>query len=129
MYVSEGPGSTPEISSKANPQSKVPSGFLFNPMDSNKPFGKGKQPFLNIPSGSRPHVGHKKGVDFHELHAPLPLVYRKKVTRHHHSYATKPRTSHASSSREKIKDDEDENMSPAQSETKGERRRENFMAH
>ncbi|MBW0529454.1 hypothetical protein O181_069169 [Austropuccinia psidii MF-1] len=31
MHVSEGPGSTPEISSKANPQSKFPPEFLLNP--------------------------------------------------------------------------------------------------
>ncbi|MBW0516853.1 hypothetical protein O181_056568 [Austropuccinia psidii MF-1] len=31
MHVSEGPGSTPEISSKANPQSKFPHDFLLNP--------------------------------------------------------------------------------------------------
>ncbi|MBW0468235.1 hypothetical protein O181_007950 [Austropuccinia psidii MF-1] len=31
MHVSEGPASTPEISSKANPQSKFPCDFLLNP--------------------------------------------------------------------------------------------------
>ncbi|MBW0470035.1 hypothetical protein O181_009750 [Austropuccinia psidii MF-1] len=30
MHASEGPGSTPEISSKANPQSKFPNDFLLN---------------------------------------------------------------------------------------------------
>ncbi|MBW0518655.1 hypothetical protein O181_058370 [Austropuccinia psidii MF-1] len=67
MYVSEGPGSTPEISSKANPQSKFPREFLlnpgWNPVASQDPFGQSKQPTLNIPSGSQVHVGNKKGVD------------------------------------------------------------------
>ncbi|MBW0580319.1 hypothetical protein O181_120034 [Austropuccinia psidii MF-1] len=31
MHVPEGPGSTPEISSKANPQLKFPHEFLLNP--------------------------------------------------------------------------------------------------
>ncbi|MBW0492396.1 hypothetical protein O181_032111 [Austropuccinia psidii MF-1] len=43
MHVSEGPGSTPEISSKANPQSKFPRDFLLNPgqnpVVSQEPFG------------------------------------------------------------------------------------------
>ncbi|MBW0563503.1 hypothetical protein O181_103218, partial [Austropuccinia psidii MF-1] len=39
------------------------------------------------------------------------------------------RTAHASSSREKIVDDEDENMSPTQMETNDEPRRDNFTAH
>ncbi|MBW0548102.1 hypothetical protein O181_087817 [Austropuccinia psidii MF-1] len=47
MHVSEGPGSTPEISSKANPQD-----FLLNPgwnsVASQEPFGQSKQPTLNI---------------------------------------------------------------------------------
>ncbi|MBW0484113.1 hypothetical protein O181_023828 [Austropuccinia psidii MF-1] len=41
MHVSEGPGSTPEISSKANPQD-----FLlnpgWNPVESQEPFGQSK---------------------------------------------------------------------------------------
>ncbi|MBW0537058.1 hypothetical protein O181_076773 [Austropuccinia psidii MF-1] len=53
MHVSEGPGSTPEISSKANPQSKFPRDFLlnpgWNPVVSQEPFGRSKQPTLNIP--------------------------------------------------------------------------------
>ncbi|MBW0506475.1 hypothetical protein O181_046190 [Austropuccinia psidii MF-1] len=53
MHVSEGPGSTPEISSKANPQSKFPHEFLLNPVwntvSSQDPFGQSKQPTLNIP--------------------------------------------------------------------------------
>ncbi|MBW0542228.1 hypothetical protein O181_081943, partial [Austropuccinia psidii MF-1] len=47
----------------------------------------------------------------------------------HHPYASKSRTGHASSSREKIVDDEDENISPPQSETNDEPRGDNFTAH
>ncbi|MBW0519166.1 hypothetical protein O181_058881 [Austropuccinia psidii MF-1] len=160
MHVSEGPGSTPEISSKANPQLKFPCEFLLNPgqnpVASQDPFGQSKQTTLNIPSGSQVHVGDEKRVDgrqqkrplenvtlsgllegnpgltLHqsdELYASSPLVHREKVTGCHHPYASKPRTGHASSSRGKIVDDEDENMSPTQSETNDEPRRDNFMAH
>ncbi|MBW0526267.1 hypothetical protein O181_065982 [Austropuccinia psidii MF-1] len=144
MHVFEGPGSTPEISSKANPQSKYPLDFLlnpgWNPVGSQEPFGQSKQPTLIIPSGSQVRVGHEKLVDGEQQKRPLenvniapkgktvqsqepiedrderyassPLVHKEKVTGHHHPYASKPRTGHASSSREKIVDDEDENMSP-----------------
>ncbi|MBW0518133.1 hypothetical protein O181_057848 [Austropuccinia psidii MF-1] len=54
--------------------------------------------------------------DCDELYESSPLVHKDKVTGRHHPCASKPRTSHASSSREKIVDDEDENMSPTQSE-------------
>ncbi|MBW0540129.1 hypothetical protein O181_079844 [Austropuccinia psidii MF-1] len=64
-----------------------------------------------------------------ELYASSPLVHKEKVTRCHHPYASKQRTGHSSSSREKIVDDEDENMSPTQSETNDEPRRGNFIAH
>ncbi|MBW0496531.1 hypothetical protein O181_036246 [Austropuccinia psidii MF-1] len=64
-----------------------------------------------------------------ELYASLPLVHEEKFTGHHHKYASKTRTAYASSSREKIEDDEDENMSPNHSETNVEPRRDNFMAH
>ncbi|MBW0520711.1 hypothetical protein O181_060426 [Austropuccinia psidii MF-1] len=64
-----------------------------------------------------------------ELYASSPVVHKEKVTGRHHPYASKPRTGHASPSREKIVDDEDENMSPTQSETNDEPRRENFMAN
>ncbi|MBW0505679.1 hypothetical protein O181_045394 [Austropuccinia psidii MF-1] len=44
MHVSEGPGSTPEISSKTNPQSKFPCDFFLNaggnPVASRNPLGK-----------------------------------------------------------------------------------------
>ncbi|MBW0501530.1 hypothetical protein O181_041245 [Austropuccinia psidii MF-1] len=160
MHASEGPGSTPEISSKANPQSKFPCSFLLNPgwnlVGSQEPFGQSKQPTLKIPSGSQVHVGHEKQVDggwqkrplenvtqsgrlegnpgltLHqsdELYTSLPLVYKEKVTGCHHPYSSKPRTGHASSSREIILDDDDENMSLTQSETNDEPRRDNFMAH
>ncbi|MBW0525539.1 hypothetical protein O181_065254 [Austropuccinia psidii MF-1] len=61
-----------------------------------------------------------------ELYPSSPLVHKEKVTGSHHSYGSKPRMGHASSSREKIVDDEDENMSPAQSERNDEPRRDNF---
>ncbi|MBW0548101.1 hypothetical protein O181_087816 [Austropuccinia psidii MF-1] len=64
-----------------------------------------------------------------EIYASSPLVHKEKVTGRHHPYASKPRTGHASSSRETIVDDEDENMSPTQSETNDEPRRDNFTAH
>ncbi|MBW0565265.1 hypothetical protein O181_104980 [Austropuccinia psidii MF-1] len=152
MHVSEGPGSTPEISSKANPQSKFPREFLFNPgqnpVASQDPFGQSKQPTLNIPSGSQVHVGDKKrvmagnekdhwkmllGVTWQlkarqsNLRSQLKIV--KKVTGRHHPYALKPRMGHASSSREKIVDYEDENMSLTQSERIDEPRRDSFTAH
>ncbi|MBW0500935.1 hypothetical protein O181_040650 [Austropuccinia psidii MF-1] len=137
MDVSDGPESTPQISSKANPQSKFPCEFLLNP-------------------GSQVHVGNEKQVDgrrqkrplenvtwsgllegnpgltLHqsdELYASSPLVYKEKVTGHHHPYASKPRMVHASSPRENILDDEDENMSLTQSERSDEPRRDNFTAH
>ncbi|MBW0521057.1 hypothetical protein O181_060772 [Austropuccinia psidii MF-1] len=62
MDVSEGPESTPQISSKANPQSKFPRELLLNsggnPVISQDPFGRSKQPTLNIPSGSQVHMGN-----------------------------------------------------------------------
>ncbi|MBW0560251.1 hypothetical protein O181_099966 [Austropuccinia psidii MF-1] len=66
MHVSVGPGSTPQISSKANPQSKFSREFLLNPSQnpvaSQNPFGQSRQPTLNIPSGSQVHVGNEKWV-------------------------------------------------------------------
>ncbi|MBW0585658.1 hypothetical protein O181_125373 [Austropuccinia psidii MF-1] len=64
-----------------------------------------------------------------ELYASSPLVHKDKVTGRHHPYASKPRTGHASSSREKIVDDEDENMSLTQSERNVESMRDNFTVH
>ncbi|MBW0467767.1 hypothetical protein O181_007482 [Austropuccinia psidii MF-1] len=75
MQVSEGPGSTPEISSKANPQSIFPCEFLLNPgqnsVASQEPFGKHKQPTVNIPSLSQVHVGNSKRVDGGKQKRPL----------------------------------------------------------
>ncbi|MBW0552411.1 hypothetical protein O181_092126 [Austropuccinia psidii MF-1] len=67
--------------------------------------------------------------DCDELYASSPLVHKEKVTRHHHPYASKPRMGHASSSRERIVDDEDENMSPTQTERNDAPRRDHFTAH
>ncbi|MBW0581517.1 hypothetical protein O181_121232 [Austropuccinia psidii MF-1] len=64
-----------------------------------------------------------------ELYASSPLVHKEKVTGCHHPYASKLRTGHANSSREKIVDYEDENMSPTQSERNDEPRRDNFTVH
>ncbi|MBW0574046.1 hypothetical protein O181_113761 [Austropuccinia psidii MF-1] len=177
MHVSEGPGSTPEISSKADPQSKFPRDFLlnpgWNPVASQDPFGQSKQLTINIPSGFQVLVGDEKRVhgrrrkrplknatqsgllegnpgltlhqnmapkgksvqsqeqieDCDELYASSPLVHKEEVTGCHHPYASKPRTGHASSSREKIVDDEDENMSLPQIEINDEPRRDNFTVH
>ncbi|MBW0520322.1 hypothetical protein O181_060037 [Austropuccinia psidii MF-1] len=67
MHVSEGPGSTPEISSKANAQSNFPCNFLVNPgqnpIVSLEPFGLSEQPNLNIPSGFQAHVANNKWFD------------------------------------------------------------------
>ncbi|MBW0525837.1 hypothetical protein O181_065552 [Austropuccinia psidii MF-1] len=118
MHVSEGPEGKPQISSKPYPQSKFPREFLlnpgWNPVASQDPFGRSKQPTLNIQSGSQVHVGNKKRVDDmapkgksvqsqepiedrDELYASSPLVHKEKVTGHHHPYASKSRTGHASS--------------------------------
>ncbi|MBW0537031.1 hypothetical protein O181_076746, partial [Austropuccinia psidii MF-1] len=67
--------------------------------------------------------------DRDELYASSPLVHKEKVTGRHHPYASKPRTGYARSSRAKIVDDEDENMSPTQSERNDEPRRDNLMVH
>ncbi|MBW0569160.1 hypothetical protein O181_108875 [Austropuccinia psidii MF-1] len=64
-----------------------------------------------------------------EIYASSPLVHTEKVTGCHNPYASKPRTAHASSSTEKIVDYEDGNMSPTQSETNDEPRRDNLTAH
>ncbi|MBW0552338.1 hypothetical protein O181_092053 [Austropuccinia psidii MF-1] len=73
MHVSEGPGSTPVISPKANPQD-----FLLNPgrnpVASQEPFGQSKQPTLNISSGSQIHVGHEDPVDGGRKKRPLENV-------------------------------------------------------
>ncbi|MBW0563032.1 hypothetical protein O181_102747 [Austropuccinia psidii MF-1] len=151
MHVSEDPGSTPEISSKANPQFKFPCELLlnpgWNPVASQDPFGQSKQPTLNIQSGSQVHVGNEKRVDGGQQKRPLENVTRSGLSEGnpglmlHQNMAPKGKsvlsqepiedreTGHASSSREKIVDDEDENMSPTQSERNDEPRRDNFTAH
>ncbi|MBW0546639.1 hypothetical protein O181_086354 [Austropuccinia psidii MF-1] len=63
------------------------------------------------------------------LYASSPLVHKEKVTGGHHPYASKPRTAHASSSREKMVDDEDGNMFPNHSEPNDEPRRDYFRVH
>ncbi|MBW0502441.1 hypothetical protein O181_042156 [Austropuccinia psidii MF-1] len=63
------------------------------------------------------------------LFSSSSLVHKENITGHHHPHAFKPRMGNASSSREKIVDDEDENMSQAQSERNDEPRRDNLMAH
>ncbi|MBW0466531.1 hypothetical protein O181_006246 [Austropuccinia psidii MF-1] len=52
-----------------------------------------------------------------KMFASLPLVHKEKVTGNNHPYCFKPRTDHASSSREKTVDYEDKNISPNHSET------------
>ncbi|MBW0563994.1 hypothetical protein O181_103709 [Austropuccinia psidii MF-1] len=64
-----------------------------------------------------------------ELCASSPLVHKEKVTGCHYPYASKPRTGHAGSSKEEIVDEDDDNMSPTQSERNDGPRRDNFMAH
>ncbi|MBW0557449.1 hypothetical protein O181_097164 [Austropuccinia psidii MF-1] len=68
-------------------------------------------------------------IAVYELYSSLPLVHKEKVSGCHDPYASKPRTAHTRSSRKKIVDDEDENLSPNHSETNDEPRRDNFMAH
>ncbi|MBW0537580.1 hypothetical protein O181_077295 [Austropuccinia psidii MF-1] len=75
--------------------------------------------------GNPGSMGHQSD----ELYASLPLVHKEKVTGRHHPYAFKPRAANASSSRERIEDDEDEKMSPNHSETNDEPRKDNLMAH
>ncbi|MBW0515816.1 hypothetical protein O181_055531 [Austropuccinia psidii MF-1] len=63
------------------------------------------------------------------LYAYLLLLHKEIATGHHHKDASKQRMGHASLSRETIVHYEDEEMSPTPSETNGEPRRDNFMAH
>ncbi|MBW0525889.1 hypothetical protein O181_065604 [Austropuccinia psidii MF-1] len=76
IHVPEGPGSTPEISSKANPQY-----FLLNPgqnpVESQEPFGSSKQPVLKIPTGSQLHVDYEKHVDGGPQKRPLENVTQR----------------------------------------------------
>ncbi|MBW0592024.1 hypothetical protein O181_131739 [Austropuccinia psidii MF-1] len=64
-----------------------------------------------------------------DIYASSTRVHKEEVTGGHHPYASKQRMGHSSSSRERIIDDEYENMSPTQSETNDEQRGDNFTAH
>ncbi|MBW0575721.1 hypothetical protein O181_115436 [Austropuccinia psidii MF-1] len=64
-----------------------------------------------------------------EVYAYWPLVHKEKVTGRHNPYASKPRMGHANSSRGKVMDDEDENISPTQIETNSEPSIDNFTMH
>ncbi|MBW0490160.1 hypothetical protein O181_029875 [Austropuccinia psidii MF-1] len=129
MHVSEVPGSTPEISSKANTQSKFLCDFLlnpgWNPVASQEPFGQSKQPNLNIPSGSQIHVGHESHVDGGKQKRQLKNVTQSGLLEGKPGLTL--HQTHASSSRKEIMDDEDENMSLNHSETNDEPRRDDFM--
>ncbi|MBW0550837.1 hypothetical protein O181_090552 [Austropuccinia psidii MF-1] len=145
MHVSEGPGSTPEISSKANPQSKFPCDFLLNPgpnpVVSQEPFVKSKQPTLNIPSVSQAHVGGEKPVDGGQQKIQLEnfpwsgLLEENPRLILHQNMAPKGKKvqSKINSSCQFIKrnimDDEDENMFPNHSETNDDPRRNDIMMH
>ncbi|MBW0570646.1 hypothetical protein O181_110361 [Austropuccinia psidii MF-1] len=78
MHVSEGPEGTPQMSSNANPQSKLARDFLlnpgWNPVASQDLFGRSKQPTLNITSGSQVHVGNEKRADSRKQKRPLENV-------------------------------------------------------
>ncbi|MBW0584971.1 hypothetical protein O181_124686 [Austropuccinia psidii MF-1] len=113
MHVSEGPVRTPEISSKAYLQSKFSCEFLldsgWNPVTSQDPFGENMAPKGKSVQSQEPIE------DCDELYESSPLVHKEKVTGRHHPYASKPRTAHASSSRETMVDEKDEKMSLTQS--------------
>ncbi|MBW0593645.1 hypothetical protein O181_133360, partial [Austropuccinia psidii MF-1] len=146
-HVYQGPEGTPQISSNANPESKFPCEFLLNPgrhpVASQDPFGKMENvTWSGLSEGNQGLTLHQnmapkgKSVrsqeqieDYDELYASSPLVHKEKATERQHPYASKPRPAHASSSREKMVDDEDENMSPTQMETNDEPRRDNFMGN
>ncbi|MBW0461005.1 hypothetical protein O181_000720 [Austropuccinia psidii MF-1] len=68
-------------------------------------------------------------IAFDEIYASSPLVHKEQVTGRHHPYASKPRTAHAISSRERIMNDEDVNISSNHSEENDEPRRDNLMGH
>ncbi|MBW0499687.1 hypothetical protein O181_039402, partial [Austropuccinia psidii MF-1] len=92
--------------------------------------GRQKRPLENVTwsgllEGNTGLMLHKSD----EIYESSPLFHKEKVSGRHHPYASKPRTGHASSSREKIVDDEYKNMSPTQSERNKEPRRGNFTAH
>ncbi|MBW0593178.1 hypothetical protein O181_132893, partial [Austropuccinia psidii MF-1] len=127
-----------------------------NPAASQDTFGRSKQPTLNIPSGSQVHVvdgGKQKrplenvtwsglsegnpGLILHQNMAPKgksvqsqePIEDREKSHWTSSSISLKTKNGSCQFTREKIVDDEDENMSPIHSETNEDPRRDNFMAH
>ncbi|MBW0499407.1 hypothetical protein O181_039122 [Austropuccinia psidii MF-1] len=92
--------------------------------------GQQKRPLENVSQSVLSE--ENPGLTLHqsdEVYASSPLVHKEKVTGCHYPYSSKLRTGHSISSREKIVDDEDENMSPTQSETNDEPRRDNFTTH
>ncbi|MBW0474007.1 hypothetical protein O181_013722 [Austropuccinia psidii MF-1] len=126
MHLSEEPGSTPEISSKANPQTKFPHDFLhnpgWNPMESQEPFGKSKKPSLNVPSGSQGHVGHEKQVDDmvpkgKTVRSQEPIEDCEKIHWLSSSISLQTKNGSCQFIKKTVVNDEDENMSPTQSET------------
>ncbi|MBW0563113.1 hypothetical protein O181_102828, partial [Austropuccinia psidii MF-1] len=81
MHVSQWPEGKPQISSNTsntNPQSKFPREFLLNPgrnpVASQDPFGRSRQPTFNIPLGSQVHVGNERRVDGRRQKRPLENV-------------------------------------------------------
>ncbi|MBW0472562.1 hypothetical protein O181_012277 [Austropuccinia psidii MF-1] len=128
MHAYEQPGSTPKVSSKANPPFKFPREFLLNQgqnlvhVGHEKTFDGGweKRPFEHVtrngllegnPGLTLDQNMEPKGKtvqsqepieDCDELYASSPLVHKENVTGRHHLYASKPITGHASSSREKL---------------------------
>ncbi|MBW0559982.1 hypothetical protein O181_099697 [Austropuccinia psidii MF-1] len=131
MHVSEKPEGTPQILSNANPQSKFPRSQVHVGNERQQKRTLENVTWSGLLEGNPGLILHQnmdlKASD--ELYASSPLVHKEKVTGCHHPYASKPRTGNSSSSRGKIVDDEDENMSPTQSETNDEPRRDNFMEH
>ncbi|MBW0563185.1 hypothetical protein O181_102900 [Austropuccinia psidii MF-1] len=142
IHVSEGLASTPETSQRLIPNKTFPHDFLLNLVRI--------QLCPRIPLdqvNSQPSIFHQDlrfmwGMKSGQQRIPLENVTwsgllegnpgltlnQKKVTGNHNPYASKPRTAHASSSRDNMVDDEDENISPNQSETNDDPRRDNFMA-
>ncbi|MBW0573165.1 hypothetical protein O181_112880 [Austropuccinia psidii MF-1] len=118
MHVSQGPEGTPQISSKANPQSKSPRSQAHVGDERHMDGGQQKRPLENVHwSGS---LEGNPGLALHHNMAPKGKSVRSQEP---------IEDRHASSSREKMMDDEDENMSPTQMETNVEPQRDNFTAH
>ncbi|MBW0496353.1 hypothetical protein O181_036068 [Austropuccinia psidii MF-1] len=64
-----------------------------------------------------------------EVYTSSPIFHKERVTGNHHLYAFNPKMGHSCTLRVHLVNDEDENMSPTQSETKGKPRREDLMVH